>query len=625
MAAELSLKEKLKIIKLLPRYNGETPLRQYMETFNVRMEALGLSQEQALDLLKSCLDGKAAEKFKLIKSEENRTWDQWIDLFAQQLATPYLNEISRDLLNARRKKVSEDLETYMKDIKMLVARAYNAADKYTDEQINYFIRGLPRNLKKPLKRHAKFTEPDEALAEALKEEQLQQQLKRESMTETAINLTQVVTDKDTDDEDEDDMPVNYTETQQKQNQQQQPNPTNNQQQMQQRFNPQQPFNQMNRQQNQQRQQFHSAPFHQFNGYQRNQQYQRQSDWRPNVNANNYSTPFHQVNNYRRNQQYHRQSDWQPNVNANSFNQQSYRGRGNFRFNGRQNGNGNNVNQQSNRGNVRPQFNRGRGRQNPSSYRINMIQPTTNDTTSTTTGSRSISPAYYLTMMAIFCLFHTVTSTGPTNQLQICYNNAPSTLIEYPKTINCNVPKSSEIQHVNVELFVKRRTPTTAEATKCTATITTTCVSTVAYIQSGPPRTFEKHLEISTKKCKALINANLKNNATEFKTENIPVLQRQIFGESCGSATNYEIKKGKIATTSSGGMISDLSLLHGCDPKKDSCEMEDGTVIWKMFNASQICPYVSVGNFSGLLAWPEDDNPELTYLMFKNVFQKTVSK
>uniref|UniRef100_A0AC34GYT2 Uncharacterized protein n=1 Tax=Panagrolaimus sp. ES5 TaxID=591445 RepID=A0AC34GYT2_9BILA len=109
----MSLKEKIEIMKLMPRFNGETPLRQYMECFNSRMEGLGLNQQQALEILKSCLDGRAADKFKLIKTEAGtaKTWEQWINEFAQQLATPHMNEVARDLLNARKKKQKNWMHT----------------------------------------------------------------------------------------------------------------------------------------------------------------------------------------------------------------------------------------------------------------------------------------------------------------------------------------------------------------------------------------------------------------------------------------------------------------------------------------------------------------------------------
>uniref|UniRef100_A0A914YRE6 Gag protein n=1 Tax=Panagrolaimus superbus TaxID=310955 RepID=A0A914YRE6_9BILA len=230
--APLTLDQKINIIKVFPRYKGDTILQDYMGKFNTMVKMLGLDEDQALEVLAGCLDGKAAENWKKIPKVEagkTRSWQNWIDLFAQYMATTNSTTASREALNGRKRKPSESLEKYMEDIRLLVGRAYPARDGYTTsqqtkEQIMYFVRGLNGALKGTLLRKD-FKTPEEALEAAYLEEQIVDQLSREAMVDLAVNMTQVTTN-DLDDQINE---VNYVQQQQPQRPQSTPSwiPTNN--------------------------------------------------------------------------------------------------------------------------------------------------------------------------------------------------------------------------------------------------------------------------------------------------------------------------------------------------------------------------------------------------------------
>uniref|UniRef100_A0A914Y4D3 Uncharacterized protein n=1 Tax=Panagrolaimus superbus TaxID=310955 RepID=A0A914Y4D3_9BILA len=202
--------------------------------------------------------------------------------------------------------------------------------------------------------------------------------------------------------------------------------------------------------------------------------------------------------------------------------------------------------------------------------------------------------------------------GNAQQLQICYKNVGSTMIQQPEKIDCQIPKASTIQPVEVNLYVKRRVPAEVEAIKCSAKMETKCKTTLFYKEIDGD-TYEKTLEVSPGKCRKLADQYLKDNK-EHQTSEIPKIEEKFVGEKCGTATNYFLTKGKIAHTPDGHLISDLSHLHGCDNNKEACEMETQTIIWEAFDPVQLCPYVKAGSYQGLLAHPSEDEPEVAYLI-----------
>uniref|UniRef100_A0A914PG27 Retrotransposon gag domain-containing protein n=1 Tax=Panagrolaimus davidi TaxID=227884 RepID=A0A914PG27_9BILA len=584
--------DKVALLKSLPRYSGKTgeSFPDFCSSFIMKLKTLGIGYVDAVDLFPACLDGYAMERYLTLtipkigtEADAAKTaWNTLLESMAKALAKPYQNEIAQEQLNARRRRENEDLDSYMKDIERLAALAYSPAKNYSSAQrkaevVRHFIRGLNMPLKEHMKR-LKEDDPEKLLQEAHLEEEMQKQLARERLGEAiSINLIR-------------DATTNDTSRNNFQNESQQRNMDNR---------PRNNFNTFNRNQNLDQRQngrtfmgrqqtFEQRPNNNFNNFNRQRNYN--NGFIPN--NNNYNRNFNQRPNFNQN--------FNPRPNFNNYNNPrpnfNNHQRSNFNNQNRFNNNQRMMNSRNGQTNNRPNST---GRNNGGGYRINMIG-----------ASRSPSPAYYLTIVALMTLF---LPTFGNQNFQLCLKTATSTMVEMPRHMDCKTPSTDNVKIVKVELFVKRRAPVLTNATRCAGERLTRCVK--AYVYSFPKiNDYPKTLEISEKQCKEL----MKQERNGVNKKRIPQPTVPFLGVNCEFKDNFSLKEGKVALSPDGKLISDLDDMQGCEEGKGSCEKARATIIWNKFDKSQECPYVSAGIYDGIISWETAGGRNSSYLILEKL-------
>ncbi|MCP4487011.1 MAG: hypothetical protein GY820_06790 [Gammaproteobacteria bacterium] len=172
----------------------------------------------------------------------------------------------------------------------------------------------------------------------------------------------------------------------------------------------------------------------------------------------------------------------------------------------------------------------------------------------------------------------------------------------PKRIHCEPPKVDKVQTVQVELFVPRTNPLTAEAHKCWSRTRTTCTHVGFFGSKGIVSQTTKVEPVTAQDCHAAVQnkrwhgRQMKLVSQGFWSTNLPdkVDFRWCCKDTCTSITNWFLAKGSIASTDGTHLISDLGDMGHCKADAGICRKNGDVVVWNKRKFWHFCPFVSHG-------------------------------
>ncbi|KAH7699558.1 Integrase core domain containing protein, partial [Aphelenchoides avenae] len=194
------------------------------------------------------------------------------------------------------------------------------------------------------------------------------------------------------------------------------------------------------------------------------------------------------------------------------------------------------------------------------------------------------------------------------QYQICTVTRGSYYLEKPQTQSCEPPPSDEAQHVVVELFVPKTTPTLVEAYHCTNVTTTTCSKSALFMIAKEFQKPPLQQSVSAELCWKMVNTYSVTDNLTLTTEDLDLwrtdekteIPRRFWGEACDSVNNFVVQKGSIGTLDGKLLSSDLSPHLNCSILDLACNDTKGTTVWKQPSTEAICRYEKAGEFSALM-------------------------
>ncbi|KAH7702023.1 pol polyprotein, partial [Aphelenchoides avenae] len=555
----------------LPTYEGradEKTFREFLDKFYLVGNLYGWDNARCCQIIPTCLRGEALAVYQTLPNATKAEWDLLTEELAAKLITGDDDVQQQQALNRRFQRPNESVAEFGLAIKALVKRAFptsrqiGTAKPFTEEfqshqAVNHFIAGLKPNIKEHLLRGTRPASLEAAISAAIVEEQTQRALREDySRNDAAVAVVRLEANNEELKTKVDDLREKFEQVSfVAKPTAPEPIPQAPQ------WSPPQYVSGMRRSVSQN---FTPMPPRRNNFNQRFDQFRNRS-WRPNFNFGRRPNPGR-------------------------YNQQRRdfgRDRNNY---------GNNRN---NYGRSRNDYGRDRSQQQG--------PPTDNrDRRDNSNSQRRVrfQTNAILPVLAVLALL----IGSASGQYQICSVTRGSYYLEKPQTQSCEPPPSDEAQHVVVELFVPKTTPTLVEAYHCTNVTTTTCSKSALFMIAKEFQKPPLQQSVSAELCWKMVNTysvtdNLTLTAEDldlWRTDEKTEIPRRFWGEACDSVNNFVVQKGSIGTLDGKLLSSDLSPHLNCSILDLACNDTKGTTVWKQPSIEAICRYEKAGEFSALM-------------------------
>lgn len=223
----------------------------------------------------------------------------------------------------------------------------------------------------------------------------------------------------------------------------------------------------------------------------------------------------------------------------------------------------------------------------------------------------------LTMIKyIFTLFFTLSMLSCTYAIEynLCGLSRSGYPFSVPKTVNCTIPDffNTSLTVAPVELWIKRTTPITTAAFKCTLRTRKVCTYYSILGPLGPKSILSdtiEHQAILPSECKyAEVSKIYKNQNLQQQTKGLwsttntlHITFQYCCKEICTSVTNLFLEYGKIATVDGQTIATDLGDVGGCSPQAGYCTTSEGIIMWNAQNLTSTCQYQIAGTYNASIA------------------------
>ena len=211
------------------------------------------------------------------------------------------------------------------------------------------------------------------------------------------------------------------------------------------------------------------------------------------------------------------------------------------------------------------------------------------------------------IMSLFLLFFQFNFTIATNY-QICKNNNVSLLLAPPENFNCSIPSIEDIMVLDAEVIVRRVEPIIFPIFKCIKKVETLCSFSIFKIYTNIPINETFFEKVSVEDCWQLITDGKLGGLELMRSENDvwttkaeAGIEYKWLGKECNTTTNFIVEKGIAATKSrNSNIVSDMANFKNVTIEKEFFVKKDMTFIWHSPPAHEMCDYQSIGNFQAIV-------------------------
>ncbi|KAH7694833.1 Retrotransposon gag protein, partial [Aphelenchoides avenae] len=531
----------------LPTYEGradEKTFREFLERFYLIGNVYAWDNAQCCRIIPTCLRGEALAVYQTLDQKTKADWEKLCNALYEKLCVGGDEVRHQQMLNTRVQGPKESVSEFALAIKALVQRAYpkgktiGGNQPYTDEftthqAVNYFLAGLRPNLKEHLMRQTRPDTLEDAIAQAIQEEQIQRALREEILSRDKVVASVQLEASNTELKEElgklrkDIEQVAFVNTSQ--------------------GPPPRPPAPRTWERQADTREFGRPRFENTN----------RPPWRPRFDTSNRPPWRPRFDNFR--------PSWRFNSRP-SF--PAFRGPrlGNFGSSGqdrftprrftdrRPQMNGGDRNFRRDRSQSRGNFPRNRSQSQGRRFNGSNQQPLRDRFTGG--GQRTGMVNAILPMLAILAFSVSFANA----QYQICSESKGGYSMAVPTT-----------QQTVADLFIPRVIPVSVTAYRCTRLVQTICTYSVVGIITSPGQAKTSYESVPAEACWTMIkngtapgNVTLSQKDADYmQSDEVLAPRRGFFGSTCNNVTNYIVRKGSIGSMDGNAIISDLTVEHNC--------------------------------------------------------------